>query len=90
MGLRVYNTLTRQKDEFVPLEEGKVRMYSCGPTVYDYFHIGNARAFVVPDLIRKYLQYKGYDVTYVQNITDIEDKIIKRAKERGVRSGGHS
>ena len=85
MGLRVYNTLTRQKDEFVPLEEGKVRMYSCGPTVYDYFHIGNARAFVVPDLIRKYLQYKGYDVTYVQNITDIEDKIIKRAKERGVR-----
>ena len=79
MGLRVYNTLTRQKDEFVPLEEGKVRMYSCGPTVYDYFHIGNARAFVVPDLIRKYLQYKGYDVTYVQNITDIEDKIIKRA-----------
>jgi len=84
VGLRVYNTLTRNKDEFLPLEDGKVKMYSCGPTVYDYFHIGNARAFVVPDLIRKYLKYKGYEVTYVQNITDIEDKIIKRAKERGV------
>ena len=84
MGIRVYNTLTRNKDEFVPVEKGKVSMYSCGPTVYDYFHIGNARAFVVPDLIRKYFTYKGYEVVYVQNITDIEDKIIKRANERGV------
>lgn len=85
MGIRVYNTLTGKKDEFVPVEAGKVSMYSCGPTVYDYFHIGNARAFVVPDLIRKYFQHKGYEVTYVQNITDIEDKIIKRASDRGIK-----
>ncbi|MCR4426419.1 MAG: cysteine--tRNA ligase [Firmicutes bacterium] len=84
MAIRIYNTLTRRKEEFVPLAPGKVGIYSCGPTVYDYFHIGNARAFVVPDVIRRYLEYRGYDVTLVQNITDIEDKIIRRAAERGV------
>ncbi|HOL52606.1 MAG TPA: class I tRNA ligase family protein, partial [Bacillota bacterium] len=84
MAIRIYNTLTRRKEEFVPVVPGKVGIYSCGPTVYDYFHIGNARAFVVPDVIRRYLQYRGYNVTLVQNITDIEDKIIKRAAERGV------
>ncbi len=84
MAIRIYNTLTRRKDEFVPVHPGKVGIYSCGPTVYDYFHIGNARAFVVPDVIRRYLGYRGYEVTLVQNITDIEDKIIRRAQERGV------
>lgn len=84
MAIRIYNTLTRRKEDFVPVTPGKVGIYSCGPTVYDYFHIGNARAFVVPDVIRRYLQYRGYDVTLVQNITDIEDKIIERAAQRGV------
>lgn len=84
MALMVYNTLSRQKEVFRPTEPGKVRMYSCGPTVYDYFHIGNARAFVVPDVIRRYLTFLGYSVFYVQNITDIDDKIIARANELGV------
>ncbi len=84
MGIRIFNTMTRSKEDFVPFRQGKVGMYCCGPTVYDYFHIGNARAFVVPDMVRKYLQFRGYEVTYVQNITDIEDKIIRRANERGV------
>lgn len=84
MALMVYNTLSNQKEVFRPLECGKVRMYSCGPTVYDYFHIGNARAFIVPDVIRRYLTYLGYSVYYVQNITDIDDKIIARAHEQGV------
>jgi len=84
MALRIYNTLSRRKEDFVPVNQGKVGMYSCGPTVYDYFHIGNARAFVVPDVMRRYLQYRGYEVTLVQNITDIDDKIIRRAAERGV------
>lgn len=83
MAMRIYNTLTRRKEDFVPVNRGKVGMYSCGPTVYDYFHIGNARAFVVPDVVRRYLQYRGYEVTLVQNITDIDDKIIRRAAERG-------
>ena len=84
MAIRIYNTMTRRKEDFSPYREGKVGMYCCGPTVYDYFHIGNARAFVIPDMIRKYLKFRGYEVTYVQNVTDIEDKIIARAKERGV------
>ncbi|HET7559461.1 MAG TPA: cysteine--tRNA ligase [Limnochordia bacterium] len=84
MGLVVYNTLTAKKEPFEPVEAGVVRMYSCGPTVYNYFHIGNARAFVVPDVFKRYFRYKGYRVTHVQNITDIEDKIIARARERGV------
>ncbi len=82
--MRLYNTLTRQKEEFVPIQEGKVKMYSCGPTVYNYFHIGNARPFIMFDLLRNYLIYKGYDVTFVQNFTDVDDKIINRANEEGV------
>ena len=78
--MKIYNTLTRKKEEFVPIEEGKVRMYVCGPTVYNYFHIGNARPFVVFDTMRKYLEYRGYKVKFVQNFTDVDDKIIKRAK----------
>ena len=84
MALKIYNSLTRQLEEFVPLHEGKVLMYSCGPTVYDYFHIGNARTFLVSDIVRRYLEYKGYTVTLVQNLTDIDDKIINRANEQGI------
>ena len=82
--MKIYNTLTRKKEEFVPIEEGKVKMYVCGPTVYNYFHIGNARPFVVFDTLRKYLEYRGYKVKFVQNFTDVDDKIINRAKEEGV------
>ena len=79
--MKLYNTMTRQKEEFVPMEEGKVKMYVCGPTVYDYIHIGNARPYVVFDTVRRYLEYKGYEVTYVQNFTDVDDKIINRANK---------
>ena len=82
--LRIYNTLTRQKEEFRPLEPGKVKLYACGPTVYNYFHIGNARAFLTFDVVRRYLEYKGFEVTYVQNITDIEDKIIAQSIEENI------
>ena len=82
--MKFYNTLSRKKEEFIPLEPGKVKMYACGPTVYDYFHIGNARTFIIFDALRKYLEYRGYDVTFVQNFTDVDDKIINRAKEEGV------
>lgn len=82
--MRLYNTLTRTKEEFIPLEEGKVKMYSCGPTVYNYFHIGNARPFIIFDTLRRYLEYIGYDVTFVQNFTDIDDKMIKNANEQGI------
>ena len=82
--MQFYNTLTRKKEEFVPIEPGKVRMYACGPTVYNYFHVGNARCFVVFDMLRRYLEYRGYDVTFVQNFTDIDDKVIRRANEEGV------
>ncbi len=85
--MKIYNTLTNKKEEFVPIEEGKVRMYVCGPTVYNFFHIGNARPFVVFDTMRKYLEYRGYKVKFVQNFTDVDDKIIKRAKEEGVAAG---
>ena len=85
--MKIYNTLTRKKEEFVPIEEGKVSMYVCGPTVYNYFHIGNARTFVVFDTMRKYLEYRGYKVKYVQNFTDVDDKIINRAKEEGLTAG---
>ena len=85
--MRIYNTLTRKKEEFVPIEEGKVKMYVCGPTVYNYFHIGNARPFVVFDTMRKYLEYRGYKVKFVQNFTDVDDKIINRAKEEGISAG---
>jgi len=82
-GIKIYNSLMRRKEEFIPLRENEVRMYSCGPTVYDYFHIGNARPFIFFDVVRRYLEYKGYVVTYVQNITDIDDKIINRALATG-------
>ncbi len=82
--MKIYNTLTRKKDEFVPLEEGKVRMYVCGPTVYNFIHIGNARPMIVFDTVRRYLEHKGYDVNYVSNFTDVDDKIIKKANEEGV------
>ena len=79
----IYNTLTRKKEKFIPLEEGKVKMYVCGPTVYNYIHIGNARPAIVFDTVRRYLQYKGYDVTYVSNFTDVDDKLINASKETG-------
>lgn len=82
--MRLFNTLTRQKEEFVPIEEGKVRMYVCGPTVYNFIHIGNARPMIVFDTVRRYMEYKGYEVNYVSNFTDVDDKIIKKANEEGV------
>ena len=82
--MKLYNTLTRQKEEFVPLEGNNVKMYACGPTVYNYFHIGNARCFVVFDMLRRYLEYRGYNVRFVQNFTDVDDKMIKRAREEGI------
>ena len=82
--MQIYNTQTRRKEEFVPIEPGKVRIYSCGPTVYNYFHIGNARPFIVFDTLRRYFEHKGYDVTFVQNFTDIDDKMIRRANEEGI------
>lgn len=77
--MKIYNTKTRSKEDFIPLEAGKLKLYACGPTVYNYFHIGNARAFIFFDVVRRYFEYLGYDVTYVQNITDIDDKIIEQA-----------
>lgn len=82
--MKLYNTLTRKKEEFVPIEENKVKMYSCGPTVYNYFHIGNARPFIIFDTLRRYFEYRGYEVDFVQNFTDIDDKMIKRANEEGI------
>ena len=82
--MKIFNTLTRQKEEFVPLEEGKVKMYVCGPTVYNLIHIGNARPMIIFDTVRRYLEYKGYEVNYVSNFTDVDDKIIKKAIEEGV------
>ena len=82
--MKLYNTLTRQKEEFVPMEEGKVKMYVCGPTVYNYIHIGNARPFIIFDTLRRYLEYRGNEVTYIQNFTDVDDKIIKRGHEEGI------
>ena len=82
--MKIFNTLSRRKEEFVPLEEGKVKMYVCGPTVYNYIHIGNARPMIVFDTVRRYFEYKGYEVNYVSNFTDVDDKIIKKAIEEGV------
>ncbi len=82
--MRVYNTLTRQKEELKTMNEGKVSIYACGPTVYNFIHIGNARPICVFDVLRRYLEYRGYAVTYVQNFTDVDDKIIRRANEEGV------
>ena len=82
--MKLYNTLTRKKEEFVPLEPGKVKMYVCGPTVYNFIHIGNARPMIVFDTVRRYFEYKGYDVNFVSNFTDVDDKIIRKANEEGV------
>ena len=82
--MRLYNTLTGKKEEFKPIEENKVKIYSCGPTVYNYFHIGNARPFIIFDTLRRYLEYRGYEVSFVQNFTDIDDKMIKRANEENI------
>lgn len=82
--MKLFNTMTRSKEEFKPLEEGKVKMYVCGPTVYNYIHVGNARPFIIFDTLRRYLEYRGYDVTYVQNFTDVDDKIIKRGHEENI------
>ncbi|EKN62699.1 cysteine--tRNA ligase [Schinkia azotoformans] len=83
MAIKFYNTLTRSKEEFKPIKDGKVKMYVCGPTVYNYIHIGNARPAIVFDTVRRYLQYRGYEVKYVSNFTDVDDKLIKAAKELG-------
>ena len=84
--MKIFNTLTRKKEEFIPIEEGKIRMYVCGPTVYNLIHIGNARPMIVFDTFRRYMTYKGYDVNYVSNFTDVDDKIIAKANEEGVSS----
>ncbi len=85
--MKIYNTLSKKKEEFVPIEEGKVRMYVCGPTVYNLIHIGNARPMIVFDTVRRYMEHKGYEVNYVSNFTDVDDKIIKKAIEEGVEAG---
>lgn len=82
--MKLFNTMTRRKEEFVPLEEGKVKMYVCGPTVYNLIHIGNARPMIIFDTVRRYMEYKGYEVNFVSNFTDVDDKIIKKAIEEGV------
>ena len=84
--MRLFNTLTMQKEEFLPLEEGKVKMYACGPTVYNFIHVGNARPIIMFDVLRRYFEYRGFDVTFVQNFTDVDDKIINRANEEGINS----
>ena len=82
--MKIFNSYTNKKEEFKPMEPGKVGMYVCGPTVYNYVHIGNTRPMIVFDVLRRVLEYQGYDVTFVSNYTDVDDKIIKRAKEEGV------
>lgn len=82
--MKIHNTLTKKTEEFLPINENQIKMYVCGPTVYDYMHIGNARPLVVFDTFRRYLRYRGYDVTYVVNFTDVDDKIIKKSIEEGI------
>ncbi|MGI6176090.1 MAG: cysteine--tRNA ligase [Christensenellales bacterium] len=82
--MRVFNTMTRKKEEFVPIRQGHVGIYACGPTVYNYFHIGNARPFIIFDTLRRYLKFRGYDVTFIQNFTDIDDKMIHKAEQEGI------
>ena len=84
--MKIFNSMTMKKEDFVPIEEGKVKMYACGPTVYNYIHVGNARPIIMFDVLRRYLEYRGYEVTFVQNFTDVDDKIIKRANEEGASS----
>ena len=81
--MKIYNTLTRQKQEFVPIDKNEVKIYACGPTVYNYIHIGNARPLIIFDTLRRYMEYRGMKVTFVQNFTDVDDKMINRAKEEG-------
>ena len=88
--MQIYNTQTHRKQELEPIEPGKIRMYVCGPTVYDQIHIGNARTFLSFDVIRRYLMYKGFQVTFAQNLTDVDDKIINRANERSSRTPSSS
>ena len=83
--LTIYNTLTKKKETFEPLNPPEVRMYMCGPTVYDYFHIGNARSFVMVDILRRYIEYSGYEVKFVMNLTDVDDKIIKKSIEEKLK-----
>ena len=90
MALRLYNTLSRSRDEFEPLEEGRVRVYACGPTIYDHAHIGNFRTFIVSDLMHRYLEWLGYDVRFVMNLTDVDDKTIAAADEAGVTIAEHT
>ncbi|MBQ5797399.1 MAG: cysteine--tRNA ligase, partial [Firmicutes bacterium] len=85
--MKIYNTMTNRKEEFVPIDENEIKIYVCGPTVYNYFHIGNARPFVVFDTLRKYLEYRGKNVKFVQNFTDVDDKIINKAREEGISAG---
>ena len=82
--MKIFNTLTREKQEFVPITEGEAKIYACGPTVYNYIHIGNARPLCVFDVLRRYLEWRGYEVNFVQNFTDIDDKLIKKANEEGI------
>ena len=82
--MKIFNTLTRQKDEFVPITEGEVKIYACGPTVYNYIHIGNARPLCVFDVLRRYFEWRGYKVNFVQNFTDIDDKLINKANAEGI------
>ena len=82
--MRIYNSLTRQKEEFIPLDANEIKIYVCGPTVYNYIHIGNARPLIVFDTLRRYLKYLGYNVKYVQNFTDVDDKMINRANQEGI------
>ena len=82
--IRIYSTMSKRKEDFVPLKEGKVGMYVCGPTVYNLIHIGNARPMIVFDTVRRYFEYRGYEVNFVSNFTDVDDKIINKAKEEGV------
>ena len=82
--LKFFNTLSKKQEEFKPLNEGKVKMYVCGPTVYDKAHLGHARCYITWDVLYRYLKFKGFDVTYCRNVTDIDDKILKKADDRGV------
>ena len=82
--MKLYNTIRQQKEEFIPIDKNKVKMYVCGPTVYNYFHVGNARPFILFDVLRRYFEYIGYEVDFVQNFTDVDDKIINKANEEGL------